>query len=212
MNLNSTESKELMCCRYCKPFSVHSYSSLVSGSLLADISFLCVAWADEYRKRDLNHGSTLAVLSMCGGYVATESSRDASCCVGSVNNSGITVKECARHSGFKSQSANVSWGARFEECRPRLCMVVGSKRVSTDGRGLFSHSMQKEKRPVLAGKVNGCKNFKRKTLIQHLQSKSHVYCKDYFFMGSSKSKAAISTSWSFGQTGNRSVERASARD
>ena len=54
-----------------------------------------------------------------GGYLATESSCDISCCVGSLN-SGTTVKECAGHSGLKSQSANISWTIRFEECRPRL--------------------------------------------------------------------------------------------
>ena len=50
--------------------------------------------------------------------------------------------------------------------------------------------MQNERRPLLAGKANGCKNFERETLIKHLQSWSHVYCKDCFLIGSSKSKAA----------------------
>ena len=63
---------------------------------------------------DLCHGSKLAVLSMRGGYLATESSRDNSCFVGSLNNNGITVKECARQSGLKLQSANISWGMQFE--------------------------------------------------------------------------------------------------
>ena len=55
------------------------------------------------------------MLSMCGGYLptgylatesgylATESSHDTSCCVGSLNKSGITVKECSGHSGLKLQ-------------------------------------------------------------------------------------------------------------
>ena len=34
------------------------------------------------------------------GYLATESSRDTSCCVGPLNNSGNTVKKCAGHSGL----------------------------------------------------------------------------------------------------------------
>ena len=52
------------------------------------------------------------MLSMRGGYLATESSRDTSCRVGSLNNSGITVKECVGHRRLKSQSANISWGMR----------------------------------------------------------------------------------------------------
>ena len=54
------------------------------NSLLAEVSFL-----------------PGFVLGMCGGYLATESSCDTSCCVGSLNKSGTTVKECARHSGLK---------------------------------------------------------------------------------------------------------------
>ena len=54
------------------------------------------------------HGSKLTMLSTHGGCLATESSRDTSCYVGSLNNSGITVKECAGHSGLRSQSANIS--------------------------------------------------------------------------------------------------------
>ena len=52
-----------------------------------------VRWADG--KRVFCHESKLTVLSMRGGFLATESSRDTSCCVDSLNNSGITVKECA---------------------------------------------------------------------------------------------------------------------
>ena len=48
----------------------------------------------EYGKRDFCHGSKLTELSMRGSYLATESSHDTSCCVGSLNNSEITVKEC----------------------------------------------------------------------------------------------------------------------
>ena len=67
------------------------------------------------------------MLSMRGGYLATNSSRDTSCCVGSLNNSEIAVKECAGYSGLKSLSANISWGMRFEVCHPRLWTAVGSK-------------------------------------------------------------------------------------
>ena len=104
---------------------------------------------------DLCHGVKLTVLSMHGSYLATESSRDTSCCVGSLNNSGNTVKECAGHSGLKSQSANI-WGKRFRECHPRLWTAVQSKRVSTHGRGLFpvlvNPANAKEKRRLLVWK------------------------------------------------------------
>ena len=48
---------------------------------------------------------------MRGGYLATESWRDASCCVGSLNNSGITVKECAGHTACSSHSQQTYRGA-----------------------------------------------------------------------------------------------------
>ena len=86
------------------------------------------------------------MLSTRGGYLATESLGHTSCCVGSLNNSGITVKECAGHIGLKSQSANISWGMRFEECCPRLWMAIGSKRISTHGRGVFSRTRQPSER------------------------------------------------------------------
>ena len=67
------------------------------------------------------------MLSMRGGYLAIESSRDTLRCVGSLNNSGNTVKECAGHSGLKSESANISWSMPFEECHPRSWTAFGSK-------------------------------------------------------------------------------------
>ena len=69
--------------------------------------FFCVRRAYENGKRDFCHGSKLIVLRMRVGYLATESSRDTSCCVGSLKNSRITVKERAGGSGFKSHSANI---------------------------------------------------------------------------------------------------------
>ena len=36
--------------------------------------------------------------------------------------------------------------------------------------------------------VNGCDNFKRETLAKHLQSKSHIYWRDCYFVRSGKSK------------------------
>ena len=55
------------------------------------------------------------MLSMRGGYLATESLRDILCGAGSRNNSGITVKKGAEHSGLKSQSANI-WGSVVQGC------------------------------------------------------------------------------------------------
>ena len=107
-----------------------------------DLFSFCVREVDEYG-------------SMRGGYLETEPSRDTSCCVGPLNNNGITVKECAGLSGLKSQSANISWGMRFEQCRLRLWTAVVSKWVSTHGRGFFhifvSPVNAKEKRSLLAG-------------------------------------------------------------
>ena len=71
------------------------------------LSFFCVRRADENDKKDFCPGSKLIVLRMRVSYVATESSRDTSCCVGSLKNSRITVKERAGDSGFKSHSANI---------------------------------------------------------------------------------------------------------
>ena len=89
-----------------------------------EIPLFCVRWVDEYGRTNLCHRSKFTVLSMHGGYLATESLRHNSCRVGSLNNSGITVKECVGPSGLKSHHA---WGMRFEECRPRLWTAVGSK-------------------------------------------------------------------------------------
>ena len=66
--------------------------------LLAEVSFSFAFAGLTSTRRDLCNLSKLTVLSMRDGYLATEtateSSRDNSCCAGSVN-SGITVKECA---------------------------------------------------------------------------------------------------------------------
>ena len=71
---------------------------------------------------------------MRGGYLATEYSRDTSCCVGSLNNSGIPVKECAGLSGLKLQSTNMSWGMRFED--------------PADGHGLHGSLRDKLQEPL----------------------------------------------------------------
>ena len=89
---------------------------LINVSLLAEVSFLfAFVGLTIDGRRHLCRGSKLNMLSTRGGYLATESSRDTSCCVDSLNNSGITVMQCARHSGLKSQSTNMSWSMRFEE-------------------------------------------------------------------------------------------------
>ena len=53
--------------------------------------------------------------------------------VGSINDSGINVKKCARRNGFKLQSAN---NARSKS-RPRLWAAVKPKPFAIHGRGLF---------------------------------------------------------------------------
>ena len=65
-------------------------------------------------------------------------SRTACYYAGSLNGSGITVKECARYSGLKSRSANNTGSMRFGNRRPRPWTAVESKGVSTHGRGRFS--------------------------------------------------------------------------
>ena len=52
----------------------------------------CVRWVDEHGKIKKTSAMGHCVESMRGGYNKTESSRDTLCCVGSINNSGITVK------------------------------------------------------------------------------------------------------------------------
>ena len=103
------------------------------------------------------------MLSMRGGYLATEYSRDTSSGVALLNNSGITVKECAGHIWRKQQSANISWGMRFEGCRQKGCgwrLDQSEFRSMAEelGRALFSRTRQrsehkkKRDRPLQAGK------------------------------------------------------------
>ena len=72
----------------------------------------------------------------------------------------ITVKECPTQWAQITVSKHIILGMRFQECRPRLWMAVEQKRVLTNGRGLFSCTMQKEKRPLLAGKHSSLTNQK----------------------------------------------------
>ena len=65
-------------------------------------------------------------------------SRTACYYAGSLNDSGIIVKECAGYSGLKSRSANNTGSMRFGNRRPLPWSAVESKRVSTQGRGPFS--------------------------------------------------------------------------
>ena len=107
---------------------------------------------------------------MHGGYLATESSRDTSCCVGSLNNSGITVKECAGQSGFKSQST------------PSKVVDGDLIRVSFDTwqRSPFPYSSaqrtQKEKRrPLLAGKIAARSRLQNTGLLNMPFSKYQIF-------------------------------------
>ena len=87
---------------------------------------------------------------MCGSYLATKSSRDTSCCVGSLNNSGITVKECV---GFMQAQVTVSnhraWGLKkaVQGCGQWLDQ---SEFRPMAYRSLFQGT-QKKTRPLLAG-------------------------------------------------------------
>ena len=79
------------------------------------------------------------------GHLATKPSRDAFYSEGSLNDSGVTVNECAGDSGLKSWSANNTGSMRF------VCDVhdYGGQ------RSLFiapiSSANTTEKRPLLAG-------------------------------------------------------------
>ena len=63
---------------------------------------------------------------MRGSYLASDSSSDTSCCVGSLYNNGIAAKECVGHSGLKSKLALETYhGARglktgVQGCERRL--------------------------------------------------------------------------------------------
>ena len=93
-----------------------------SSSLHAEVSYFPFAGLTSAGKRPLPWVEThFVVLSLRGAYLATKS------CVDLVNNSGINLKECAGHSGLKSQSASISWDMRLGECRPKLWTAVGSK-------------------------------------------------------------------------------------
>ena len=93
------------------------------------------------------------------GYLATESSRDTSRGVGSLNNSGNTEKECVRRSGHKSQSANISWGMRFVVV-PSKVVDSGSIKVRIDPMAEVSFPVRistvnaNEKRSLLAGNIS----------------------------------------------------------
>ena len=104
----------------------------------------------------------------------TESLRHTSCCVDSLNNSGITVKDWRDTVGSShSQQTYHGAGMQFEECRPRLWTAVGSERVSTHGRGPFpvhvSPMNAKDKTCLLAGK-NPLKTGKKQELYKMFQS------------------------------------------
>lgn len=98
------------------------------------------------KKKSLCHGSKLNVLSRRGGFLATESSRDASCCVCSLN-SGITATECAGH----TQRAQVTASKHITGHADLKSAIQGCGRLldqvsSTHGRGLFSRTRQRERK------------------------------------------------------------------
>ena len=88
------------------------------------------------------------VSSIFGGYSATESSRDTSCCLGSYKNSGITG--CVGHSGLKLQSANTL------ACGLKRTVHGCGRRLGESEFRLFSRTRRKrrkEKKPLFAGKI-----------------------------------------------------------
>ena len=101
--------RRLICWLVCRSVNSSLINFPASRGL---VSFaFAFAWLTSTGKSVLCHRSKLTVLSIRGGYLAIESSRDASCCVGSLNNSGITVKECAGHTAGSSHSQQTYHGA-----------------------------------------------------------------------------------------------------
>ena len=117
-------------------------------SLQSGVSFLL---RQENKKRHLCHRSKLTVLSLRIGYLATESSRDTLCCVGSLNNSGITVKEW--DTAGSSHSQQTYHGACGLKTAVRGCgrWLNQSEFQPTAERSLFSFSSVQ--RTLLAGKA-----------------------------------------------------------
>ena len=130
-----------------------SWPTCQRGSLVADVSFLLhlLGWR-VWKKTSAMHQNSLCwaliVVTLlylhCSDWIPMWYFM--LCGVTYSNNRGITVKECTGHSRLKSQSPNMSWGMRFEECHPRLWMAVGSKWVLAHGSGLFSLTRQPSER------------------------------------------------------------------
>ena len=93
-----------------------------------------------------------------GDCLATESLRHTLCCVGSLDNSGITVKECGRHSGLNSLSANISWGCGLKSavqgCGRRLDQSEFRPMAEVSSPVLVNPANAIEKRPLLAGNMS----------------------------------------------------------
>ena len=73
--------------------------------------------------------------------------------MGSLNDSGINIKECVGHSGLESQSANISWRMRFEECRTKLWRRLDQ----SDFRPMAEVSF-----PVLVSRANAKGGFRKR--------------------------------------------------
>ena len=75
-----------------------------------------------------------------------------------LNDSGVTVKECARDSGLKSRSANNTESMRFvrvvHDNGRRLNQSPFRSRTEVSSPRARQFSEHKEKRPLLAGKSN----------------------------------------------------------
>ena len=66
---------------------------IIAFSLLTEVFFFCVRWVDEYGRRDLCHGSKFTVLSI--QLLSDRLLTSDLLCGLTLDNSGITVKECA---------------------------------------------------------------------------------------------------------------------
>ena len=97
-------------------------------------------------KTDLCPESKRTVLSMRHSYLATKPSRGAWYYAGSLNDSGVTVNECARDSGLKSGSWNNTGSMRFVSAihdygQRSLFLAPVSSANTTEKRPLLAANM-----------------------------------------------------------------------
>ena len=93
---------------------------------------------------------------MRGGYLATESSRDTPCQVGSLNNSGITVRNAQDTVGSSHNQQTyhgvVCLKSAVQGCGRRLDQSKFRPMAEVSVPVLVNPAKAKERRPLLAGK------------------------------------------------------------